>query len=144
VCHPKFLRHPLHNELRLQVKDYDFSNPGWNPSTGHFTALVWRDTTRLGCAVNTQCSWATYVCQYGPPGVRAAGDAIVPLVQFYFPRSMASHFTFADRRSAIKEAESPENRRHVQRVRVVLLATLTTPTLARILLRQCHRRRLVN
>jgi hypothetical protein len=29
---------------------------------------VWLSTTRLGCAINTACSWPTYVCQYGPPG----------------------------------------------------------------------------
>jgi hypothetical protein len=51
-----------------EVKLYEFFNPGWNTATGHFTALVWRSTTKLGCAINTACSWPTYVCQYGPPG----------------------------------------------------------------------------
>jgi hypothetical protein len=51
-----------------EVKLYDFSNPGWNTATGHFTALVWKSTTKLGCAINSACSWPTYVCQYGPPG----------------------------------------------------------------------------
>jgi hypothetical protein len=51
-----------------EVKLYDFSKPGWNTATGHFTALVWKSTTKLGCAINTACSWPTYVCQYGPPG----------------------------------------------------------------------------
>jgi hypothetical protein len=51
-----------------EVKLYDFSNPGWHTATGHFTALVWKSTTKLGCAINSACSWPTYVCQYGPPG----------------------------------------------------------------------------
>jgi len=52
-----------------EVKLYDFNNPGWNTATGHFTALVWKSTTKLGCAINAACSsWTTYVCQYGPPG----------------------------------------------------------------------------
>ncbi|WIA37933.1 hypothetical protein OEZ86_001310 [Tetradesmus obliquus] len=51
-----------------EVKLYDFSNPGWSPSTGHFTQIVWLSTSRLGCAINSACSWPTYVCQYGPPG----------------------------------------------------------------------------
>eukprot|EP00775_Hariotina_reticulata_P009864 gene9864-10022_t len=51
-----------------EVKQYDFSRPGWNTATGHFTALVWTDTTKLGCAVNRDCSWPTYVCQYKSPG----------------------------------------------------------------------------
>lgn len=30
--------------------------------------LVWRDTTKVGCAVNTACQWAMYVCQYSVQG----------------------------------------------------------------------------
>jgi hypothetical protein len=52
-----------------QVSSFDFSNPGWSSGAGHFTQLVWKDTKTMGCAVNTKCSWPTYVCQYGPPGV---------------------------------------------------------------------------
>jgi hypothetical protein len=35
---------------------------------GHFTQLVWRDSTRMGCAVNTRCTWGVYVCQFKQPG----------------------------------------------------------------------------
>ncbi|KAF6253115.1 CAP domain-containing protein [Scenedesmus sp. NREL 46B-D3] len=51
-----------------EVKLYDFARPGWSASTGHFTQVVWLSTTRLGCAINTACSWPTYACQYGVPG----------------------------------------------------------------------------
>ena len=27
---------------------YDFDNPGWSQSTGHFTQLVWRSTEEVG------------------------------------------------------------------------------------------------
>ena len=27
---------------------YDFKNPGWSSSVGHFTQVVWNDSTKLG------------------------------------------------------------------------------------------------
>lgn len=61
----------------LQIKEFDFSRPGWSTATGHFTAVVWRDTARLGCAVNRACGWATYVCNYSPPGARHSATDIL-------------------------------------------------------------------
>lgn len=34
-----------------EVKNYDFSKPGYHPSTGHFTCLVWRGSTKVGLGV---------------------------------------------------------------------------------------------
>jgi uncharacterized protein YkwD len=51
-----------------EVSSYDYSKPGWNPKTGHFTQLVWRDTNRMGCGYNPRCRMPTYVCQYVVPG----------------------------------------------------------------------------
>jgi len=41
---------------------------GFSAATGHYSQLLWRNTTRVGCAVNTACRWTAYVCQYWPPG----------------------------------------------------------------------------
>jgi uncharacterized protein YkwD len=51
-----------------EVQAYDFSKGGFSGSTGHFTQLVWKDTSKVGCAVNRACEMATYICQYAAPG----------------------------------------------------------------------------
>ena len=43
---------------------YDFSNPGWDYGTGHFTQVVWKGTTEVGCGVAN--GWVC--CRYYPPG----------------------------------------------------------------------------
>ncbi|KAI8077226.1 CAP domain-containing protein [Gilbertella persicaria] len=53
-----------------EVKNYNYKNGGFSSSTGHFTQVVWKSTTEIGCAA-TYCSnlKATYyVCDYSPPG----------------------------------------------------------------------------
>lgn len=49
---------------------YNYSRPGFSTTTGHFTAIIWASTRRLGCALgdcpnNKPKLW---VCQYDPPG----------------------------------------------------------------------------
>ncbi len=53
-----------------EEEEYDYSNPGFSGTTGHFTQVVWKGTTEIGCALKTQCGgWpTTWVCQYNPPG----------------------------------------------------------------------------
>ncbi|GJN89764.1 hypothetical protein Rhopal_002753-T1 [Rhodotorula paludigena] len=38
-----------------EVGQYDFDDPSYNEATGHFTQLVWKGTTEVGCALST-CS----------------------------------------------------------------------------------------
>lgn len=73
------LTRPPHATARLprccaQAHLYDYDSPGWAVLAGHFTQLVWRGTTKLGCAINKACTWTTYVCQYWPAGNDVTAD----------------------------------------------------------------------
>lgn len=51
-------------------KVYDWNNPGFSMQTGHFTQMVWKGTSKLGCAV-TNCGGSLgklYVCHFDGPG----------------------------------------------------------------------------
>ena len=59
-----------------ESSNYDYASNGCSGVCGHYTQLVWADTTSVGCAVQ-QCStgspfggggWELWVCDYGPPG----------------------------------------------------------------------------
>jgi hypothetical protein len=63
------------NDWYSEVSLYDFNNPGFSNNTGHFTQVVWKNTTEIGCGVRTDCptpaAWPFayhLVCQYSPPG----------------------------------------------------------------------------
>ena len=41
----------------------------YSPATGHFTQMVWRGTSKLGCGVRYDCPGGPLmVCHYDPPG----------------------------------------------------------------------------
>jgi Cysteine-rich secretory protein family len=44
------------------------SRTGRWQDVGHYTQLVWRDTSRVGCALATGRDWDVLVCRYSPPG----------------------------------------------------------------------------
>jgi hypothetical protein len=65
-----------------EVKNYDYSNPSFSVSTGHFAQIVWKATLRIGCAYSA-CQPSTFiipggifvVCRYSPPGNVQGGFA---------------------------------------------------------------------
>lgn len=55
----------------------DISTTGSWHDTGHYSQIIWRQTTKIGCAVASSGSDDYLVCRYAPPGNvwgRRAGD----------------------------------------------------------------------
>ena len=58
-----------------EIKDYNFKSPVFSEKTGHFTQLLWKDSTEIGCARSVLenkklvAKYEVYiVCIYRPPG----------------------------------------------------------------------------
>lgn len=58
-----------------EIKAYDFNNPGFSKTTGHFTQVVWADSLQIGCGWVTSCGgtlgtdYPNYLaCEYYPYG----------------------------------------------------------------------------
>uniref|UniRef100_A0A8C2G5B2 Im:7150988 n=1 Tax=Cyprinus carpio TaxID=7962 RepID=A0A8C2G5B2_CYPCA len=51
-----------------EIKDYNFSSPGFQYSTGHFTQVVWKSSTELGVGLATDGNTVFVVGQYKPSG----------------------------------------------------------------------------
>ncbi len=48
---------------------YDYNNPGFSSSTGHFTQVVWKSTSDVGCGLAISSDYKVYaICQYSAPG----------------------------------------------------------------------------
>jgi len=44
------------------------SRTGRWSDVGHYTQVVWRDTTHVGCAIETRAERSVLACRYAPPG----------------------------------------------------------------------------
>lgn len=61
------------NGWYTEKKDYSYQQAKFSSRTGHFTQLVWKSSTKLGCAI-VKCDGKNgtpgdyLVCEYNPPG----------------------------------------------------------------------------
>jgi uncharacterized protein YkwD len=51
-----------------EIARYRFARGGFSASTGHFTQLVWRGSSELGCGSSRCAELELWVCNYDPPG----------------------------------------------------------------------------
>jgi hypothetical protein len=46
----------------------DVSTTGNWLDVSHYTTMIWRATTRVGCAIHRTPDWEFLICRYSPPG----------------------------------------------------------------------------
>lgn len=67
-----------------EISQYNYNAPGFSENTGHFTQVVWKGTSELGCAyVTCDNAWRQYtICEYQEPGnwLGEFQENVLPLV----------------------------------------------------------------
>jgi hypothetical protein len=44
------------------------SRTGQWSDVAHYTQVIWKGTTRVGCAIHSERGWDYLICRYSPPG----------------------------------------------------------------------------
>jgi hypothetical protein len=51
-----------------EIKQYNFAAPTYSNAVGHFTQLIWKGSTQVGCGMSVCNGMNYYVCRYLPSG----------------------------------------------------------------------------
>ncbi|KAG0024782.1 hypothetical protein BGZ80_007717 [Entomortierella chlamydospora] len=57
-----------------EVKYYNYGRPGFSSQTGHYTQVVWKSTSSVGCAKKKCPNYYIYICEYDSPGNIVTSD----------------------------------------------------------------------
>ena len=86
------------DEWYNEIKNYNFSQPGFTIDSSHFTQLIWKETTKVGCGASVKEDGLTFkvVCNY-----YKAGNILNPekfeqnvLEHSYDQRIIINYFSF--------------------------------------------------
>jgi uncharacterized protein YkwD len=82
-----------------EIGQYNFAAPVWSNEVGHFTQVVWRNTTQIGCAAASCAGQIFWVCRYAPPGNFNVNT----------PGQLAQNVSAADCQRSIESVPLPRN-----------------------------------
>jgi hypothetical protein len=51
-----------------EINKYNFAAPSYSNAVGHFTQLIWKNSTQVGCGMSVCQGMNYYVCRYLPSG----------------------------------------------------------------------------
>ena len=75
------------NSWYSEIDLYDFNNPGFSISTGHFTQVIWKSSKMIGSGIASSSRYVYIVTQYSPSGNyrNQFQDNVLPLVSLPSP-----------------------------------------------------------
>ena len=75
------------NSWYSEIDLYDFNNPGFSISTGHFTQVIWKSSKMIGSGIARSSRYVYIVTQYSPNGNyrNQFQDNVLPLVSLPSP-----------------------------------------------------------